>query len=319
VGGHIGWLAERSEAALRTALRELRPDLASERLTLPPHLSGSHPDWHRNAAACGDDHLVKFAWSEPAAKKLWREARVITALGQLRPALRVPVVESVSSDPVLLVTRRLPGGPIWPADISAMSRREMVDLAARIAELLASLHAPPVQAAVESVVALPPPVPQATTDALRNRLGAFVDERRMAKVRAWCDWVDAVLSVPGPEVFLHGDFAGHNLLWQRGSTTIVGVVDFEEASIGDFHYDLRYLPSQIATLDLLHEVAGAYADRTGRHVEPARVMAWHVRTALGDTLWRSEARIALPSGGTPDEMVDETEHRLRCADVGIAL
>jgi aminoglycoside phosphotransferase (APT) family kinase protein len=313
----IGWLAERSEAALRAALRDVRPDLASERLELPPHLTGSHPDWHRNAAACGDDHLVKFAWSEPAARKLWHEAQVMAALAQVRPALRVPVVESVSSDPALLVTRRLPGGPIWPADISAMSRPRMVELAAQIADLLASLHAPHVQAAVSSVVALPPPVPQATTDALRSRLGAFVDERRMAKVRAWCDWVDDVLSVPGPAVFLHGDFAGHNLLWPRGSTTIVGVVDFEEASIGDFHYDLRYLPSQIMTLDLLHEIVDAYAERTGRPVDLARVMAWHVRTALGDTLWRSKAHIELPSGGTPDEMVDETEERLRSADVGL--
>ena len=51
---------------------------ARARLALPPHLSGSHPDWHRNAAACGDDHLVKFAWSEPAARKLWHEAREST-------------------------------------------------------------------------------------------------------------------------------------------------------------------------------------------------------------------------------------------------
>jgi aminoglycoside phosphotransferase (APT) family kinase protein len=193
----------------------------------------------------------------------------------------------------------------------------MVELAAQLADLLATLHAPHVQTAVSAVVALPPPVPQATTDALRSRLGAFVDDRRMAKVQAWCDWVDAVLSNPVPAVFLHGDFAGHNLLWERGSTTIVGVVDFEEASSGDFHYDLRYLPAQIATLDLLHEVVDAYADRTGRRVELARVMAWHLRTALGDTLWRSEARVALPWGATPDDMVDETERRLRCADVGV--
>jgi aminoglycoside phosphotransferase (APT) family kinase protein len=241
----------------------------------------------------------------------------MATLALLRTALPVPVVESISSDPALLVTRRLPGGPIWPADISAMSRREMVELATRMADLLASLHAPSVRATVSAVVALPPPTPQATTDALRGRLGAFVDERRMAKVRAWCDWADAVLSTPRPTVFLHGDFAGHNLLWQRGSTTIVGVVDFEEASVGDFHYDLRYLPAQIATLDLLHEIVDAYAERTGRIVELARVMAWHVRTALGDTLWRSEARVALPWGGTPDDMVDETERRLRSADVGL--
>ena len=110
----------------------------------------------------------------------------------------------------------------------------------------------------------PPARPPGDHRRLRSRLGAFVDERRMAKVRAWCDWVDASCqSRTGgvPARRLRGTTS-----CGTGSTTIVGVVDFEEASIGDFHYDLRYLPAQIATLDLLHEIVEAYAERTGRTV-----------------------------------------------------
>jgi hypothetical protein len=34
-------------------------------------------------------------------------------------------------------------------------------------------------------------------------------------------------------------------------------------------------------------------------------MAWHLRTALGDALWRSEAGIPLADHRTPPEWVDD--------------
>lgn len=33
-------------------------------------------------------------------------------------------------------------------------------------------------------------------------------------------------------------------------------------------------------------------------------MAWHVLTALGDALWRTEAGVDLPGGGTATTYVD---------------
>jgi hypothetical protein len=38
-------------------------------------------------------------------------------------------------------------------------------------------------------------------------------------------------------------------------------------------------------------------------------MAWHLRTALGDVLWRSEAGIPLADGRTPAEWVDDLSTR----------
>jgi hypothetical protein len=40
------------------------------------------------------------------------------------------------------------------------------------------------------------------------------------------------------------------------------------------------------------------------------VMAWHIRTALGDALWRSEARVGLPDGGTPASWVGDLASRM---------
>ena len=40
-----------------------------------------------------------------------------------------------------------------------------------------------------------------------------------------------------------------------------------------------------------------------------RVMAWHLRTALGDALWRSEAGIPLPGHRSPTDWIDDLSAR----------
>jgi hypothetical protein len=50
---------------------------------------------------------------------------------------------------------------------------------------------------------------------------------------------------------------------------------------------------------------GHYRQITGRRLSTDRVMAWHLRTALGDALWRSEAGIPLADHRTPPEWVHD--------------
>ncbi len=45
-------------------------------------------------------------------------------------------------------------------------------------------------------------------------------------------------------------------------------------------------------------------------------MSWHVLTALGDALWRTEAGVDLPGGGDARSFVDEVQGRLEA--LGIA-
>ena len=85
--------------------------------------------------------------------------------------------------------------------------------------------------------------------------------------------------------------------------------------MGDYHYDLRYLPAQAPTLGLLLAAAASYERLTKREVALDRVMAWHVRTVLGDALWRTEAKVALPGGGTPASWIDELDARMTALDL----
>lgn len=321
----IAPLEEPSEEAVRAALAKACPELAGSTISMraasdhigrPEDLSATQAPWLKDSARVGDSHHVKFAWSIEAARKLWQEAQVTQILGGIEPSLPVAQVEAVTPDPVLLITRRMAGGPIWYHEISAMSSEDRRHLAAQLAAFLQRLHAPSAIFAVEKALGpLPAPVPQATTSALRDRLPEFISERHAREVAVWCDWADEVQAEPTERTMLHGDFAGHNLLWDHQEQELVGVVDFEDAACGDPSYDLRYLPAQADTLDLLHEVAAAYAAAGGVGFDQRRVMAWHIRTSLGDALWRSEARIALPYGGTVDEWVDELDDHLAAAGV----
>jgi len=98
-----------------------------------------------------------------------------------------------------------------------------------------------------------------------------------------------------------------NLVCTTGSGRLRLVADFEQASVGDPAFDFRYLPGPIPSPGFLGEVTASYESAAGTTVDPRRVLAWHVRTVLGDALWRSEAGVPLPGGGTPSSWIADLE------------
>jgi hypothetical protein len=52
-----------------------------------------------------------------------------------------------------------------------------------------------------------------------------------------------------------------------------------------------------------------YQQITGRPLSAGRLMAWHLRNALGDVLWRSEAGIPLADRRTPPERAEDLAAR----------
>jgi hypothetical protein len=98
-------------------------------------------------------------------------------------------------------------------------------------------------------------------------------------------------------------------MWDHGKLRLV--VDLETAGAAEPEYDLRLFPGPDMGrgVELLTAVIRHYEQITGRHLSTDRVMAWHMRTALGDALWRSEAGIPLPGHRTPPERVDDLAAR----------
>lgn len=100
----------------------------------------------------------------------------------------------------------------------------------------------------------------------------------------------------------------------RTSSALLLVADFETSGVAEPEYDFPAMPSFGPGVDLLTSTVEQYIVLTGRRLGLERIMALHVRTTLGDALWRSKAGLPLllprPGGGTPGDYVDDLAARL---------
>ncbi len=232
----LTWLADPTEASLRSALDSAAPELAGLALWMNPALVSSNPLWWSATAVVDNSFLVKFAWSKVRALRLWREGVVLRRLRRIRPALPIPEVVVVSTHPVLVATRMVPGVPLggeWAWELAGSQAEQM---GRQVGTFLAQLHALDAAQVLDGLPVVDP-TPQGDTEVLRRRFPALVDHRRGALVQAWCEWVDAVLSdeSPSPAVFVHGDLHGYNQVWDQAERRLVAVVDFEESGVCDAH------------------------------------------------------------------------------------
>ena len=280
--------------------------------------------WASGSATIDGRYLAKFAFSEPTAVRVWHEARVLKLLGE-QPEFDVPELVAASPDPAFLATRIVEGGVPLSYELVRASIPERVDaLGAELARFLANLHAPQILALarqrLDDPLRIPEPGLQATTDELRLRFTPMIQARQRARVRRWCDWVDEQLAGPAMIVFVHGDFHPYNQLWDAQEPRLLLVADLETSGIAEPEYDFRAIPSFGPGIDLLTSTINAYVALSDRRLSLERIMALHVRTSLGDALWRTEAGLPLllprPGGGTPDDYVQELAARF--AMLGIA-
>ncbi|HUC24654.1 MAG TPA: aminoglycoside phosphotransferase family protein [Streptosporangiaceae bacterium] len=303
------WLAECSAQALSEALRVVAPELSAFGVTVPvPDPAAKRdPLWWSSSTVVGERFIVKFAWSCPGALRLAHEIGVLTALAREPRVPFLPEVVASSTDPVLLITRLVPGESLFKV-IGSISRERAGQ---QLASFLAAFHHPAARQRAEAVVGkltgahLPP----ATTATLRERFVTWARPDQRPAIMRWCDWADAVLASPGESVLVHGDLHGDNQVWDHDKLRLV--VDLETAAAAEPEYDLRTFPGPAMGpgVELLTAVVRHYQQITGRQLSTDRVMAWHLRTALGDALWRSEAGIPLADHRTPPEWVDDLAAR----------
>ena len=95
-------------------------------------------------------------------------------------------------------------------------------------------------------------------------------------------------------MLVHGDFHGDNHLWDPETLRLRMVIDLESVGTGEPEFDLRCLPGDCG-IELFTSTVAHYEKLTGTTLDVDRIMAWHLRTVLGDALWRSEAGIPLPT------------------------
>ncbi|MFF5081418.1 phosphotransferase family protein [Actinoplanes sp. NPDC000266] len=297
----LSWLSEPTVNALRAGLRAVAPELAAGAIVPRGLEPDDDPQWRAASAVVDERFVVKFAWAEPPARRIVREARLIGALRETAPWMPLPVVTVASSDPAMLVTRRDAAVPFFGVR-HLIPPSALTAVAADLAAFLAGLHAPEVLKAIAGTT--PEPAPPASTGRLRDRFGPLAGARE--RVSRWCDWADRVLAEPGRTALVHGDFHGDNHLWD--AARLRRVVDWETAGPGEPEFDLRCLPGDCGPA-LFTATVAEYERISGTTLNVDRIMAWHLRTVLGDALWRTEAGVPLPDHRTPAQWVEDLEAR----------
>jgi aminoglycoside phosphotransferase (APT) family kinase protein len=306
----VGWLPDGSVQAVRAAVAAVAPELAGEPILLGPRLAGNPPRYWRGTARLGARFVAKFAWSAEAAISIDRELALLPLLRELAPSLPVPEIVFASRDPLLFITRYVPGAP---AGNPYSHDTKPSTIPAQLAEVLATLHDPRLKHLVQDHgVAMDATQPQSTTGSLRARLvGPIVTGPRAKRVLTWCDWIDDIQSRPAPETtVVHGDLHTHNLVLSQDGARLLLVADFENAAYGDPHYDFRYLVATRHDLDWFTTCCDAYQRLSGRRLSMERILAWHILTALGDAMWRTELGVPLPGDLSPHGYVDDITRRL---------
>jgi len=308
----VRWLADGRRATLISALEAVAPELAAEPIVISANTEGASEDpiyWSSTAVA-GGRYVIKFAWSQPAGLGLGREIGLLTELGRDGLVPYLPEVVTASTDPLLLVTRRVPGQSLFavagPIGVGGRTRA-----GEQLASFLAALHGPAAQSrATAALGTWPSPQLAVSTEALRAGLGRWIAPAQWPAVLSWCDWADRVLGAPGsPAVLVHGDLHGDNQVWQQDR--LAAVIDFGSAGRAEPEYDLRAFPGPGLgpDLELLTATVRRYQQLTGRPLAMDRIMAWHLRAALGDILWRREAGLPLPDHRPAAAWIDDLTWR----------
>lgn len=304
----LTWLDEPTVEALRAALRLVAPGLADGTIVPRGLEPNDDPQWCAASAVVDDRFVVKFAWAEPPAQRICHQVRLLDSLRAAAPRLPLPVVVATSRDPAMLITQRAAATPFFDVRhlITTPDRQAVAD---DLAAVLVALHDADVLTSVsEATGPLPEPMAHASTGTLRARFGALIRPDQRDRVSAWCDRADQALAAPGRTVLVHGDFHGDNHLWDRELLRLRLVVDWETAGTGEPEFDLRCLPGDCGT-ELFTATVAAYERMSGTTLDMDRIMAWHLRTVLGDALWRAEAGVALPDRRTPAHWVDDLADR----------
>jgi len=241
--------------------------------------------------------VFRIGKNQGAANGYAKEARLLPYLRSRVPvAVPNPQWYAGSSDRFpfgVMGYRALPGAPLQPAHLAGT---DLSRLASGIAAFLLALHRIPVDEALALGLAGPADR-MAELEALRDDilppLRATLPSQDYDAVRQWWDRFlgDKTMRQYTP-VLQHGDFWYENMLVDKASVSLVGVIDVEHAAVGDPAQDFAtqlHLGVNVADriVDAYHRLGGTLDAAFGYRIQ----QLWELRAfdGLGFAVRHSDA------------------------------
>lgn len=194
-----------------------------------------------------DERIVcRFPRYPAGVARLAREASILRAI---RPHVPLPVpdpirvVDDAPAGQAFMAYPLISGQPLWQESLDAIEDAgTLTRLGKQVGTFLRHLHAVPLSA-----------LPHEPTDLLapwrhlyqRIEARLFPHMRPSAReqvTRHFAAFLDDPRHRAIPPVLTHGDFGTGNILHQPGTDRITGIIDWEEAGVGDAAVDVAALP-----------------------------------------------------------------------------
>jgi aminoglycoside phosphotransferase (APT) family kinase protein len=177
--------------------------------------------------AMPDGNVRRVPRTPEAREACLRQCRFLPRLASRLP-VRIPV--PLRCDREGMVYRKLAGEPLRP---DMPPRWNAVQIADDVAAFMRELHSIPVQDALSWGV----PATNRTAQLLAaaDRVLPLIPSEWQKPALAWRE---QFIEMPHPDVPIHGDLWHENILIDPQNVRVLGVLDFDEASIGDPAWDL---------------------------------------------------------------------------------
>ena len=194
-----------------------------------------------------DELVFRFPRYAPGVRALAVEAATLRGIcDYVNLATPDPVYVHLDAPPgqAFIGYRRLPGEPLWRATLASIDDEGVVrQVAHDLGHFLRALHAIP-------PAAINPPLPPydgravwgGMYERIRERLFAAMRPDARAQVAAHFEtFLADAAHFTVPPVLIHNDFGTSNILYDRVSQRVSGVIDFGSAGLGDPATDIAAL------------------------------------------------------------------------------
>ncbi len=151
-------------------------------------------------------------------------------LPQLAACLPVPIPVPSKCDGETMVYRKMEGEPLQPGMLQSLDANR---IAGDMAAFMSALHSIPAESAKQWGV--PSESRTAKLLAAADRVLPVIPNEWRRHASAWRE---QFIEMPHPDVPIHGDLWHENVLINRESGHVSGILDFDETSIGDPAWDL---------------------------------------------------------------------------------
>jgi len=240
-----------------------------------------------------DRFILKIPTCPGAAERL---ARARWALGFLVGQTGVPVPELAFSGRSVAFDgyRKLPGHELPAHRLLTLPRRHQLEVAAAVGGFLAEMHQRlPVSESLARGLSEPKsPIPPEQLRRRASRLLEHQDDRDFVSVLA--DAFDSAERAKWPQVVVHDDLHGGNMLWDPVQQRVGGVLDFESAAVGDPHIDFSWWV--FLDEELLQCAAKAYVEAGRGRLSVERCWLYGAICDLSDAVWRTERGYSVDNG-----------------------